>query len=457
MGTVKTSTRKNEITKMKNSVKLMEERGALVEELETLLNNVAAEERDFSEAENVRQDAIHSEVAELDEEIKRAKTNEALFAAGAVGAASKSEEKEVAEIRGKFSMSKAISDIVNKGGLEGLEAEMAQEGRSEMNAAGASAKGNITIPSFLMREARANETYSVDDSNGQNQGNKVRGIDHAPMVEGLRADSVLERMGATVIQATGNLVLPSLPNQDASQVNEMASVSNIDGDFGSVTLDPKRFSMRMDLTRQMLNQSDPALDAVIARDMSVALGNELDKYVINTNLFASTNITDATAASGTSYGATSYADLTAHEGAFLSNDPAGQNLALLMDPTMAAYLKGVSQSDGGAILNVGNQILGYNVFSSTNVSAQTVVADTYCSGITDADDTISIRPIYFLDPSDLFIARFGGLDVTVDSFTLAHQGTIRLIANMYANGNARRAGSVQVLGGITANTTPTTV
>ena len=238
---------------------------------------------------------------------------------------------------------------------------------------------------------------------------------------------------------------------------EAASVSNLDGDFGSVTLDPKRFSMRMDLTRQMMNQSDPALDAVIARDMSVALANELDKYAINTNLFASSNITNHSVVSGTSYAATDFQDLTAHEGAFLSNDPAGQNLALLMDPTMAAYLKGVSQSAGGAILNTGNNILGYEVFSSTNVSAKTVVADAYASGITDTDDTISVRPIYFVDPSDLFIAKFGGLDVTIDPLTLAHQGTIRLIANMYANANVRRSGSVQVLGGLIAATTPTTV
>ena len=128
-----------------------------------------------------------------------------------------------------------------------------------------------------------------------------------------------------------------------------------------------------------------------------------------------------------------------------------------MDPTMAAYLKGVSQSAGGQILNVGNEILGYPVFASTNVHAQTVVADTYFSGITDANDTLSIRPIFFLDPSDLFIAKFGGLDITIDPMTLAHQGTIRLIANMYANANVRRSGSVQVLAGLTAATTPTTV
>ena len=132
------------------------------------------------------------------------------------------------QIRGKFRLTKAISDIVNKGQLDGIELEMAQEGRNEMGKAGASARGNLTIPSFLMGEARANETYSVDSTSGQNQGEKVRGTDHLGMIEGLRPVPVLERMGATVIQATGDLVLPSLPNGDAVKVDEVATINNLD-------------------------------------------------------------------------------------------------------------------------------------------------------------------------------------------------------------------------------------
>lgn len=438
---------------MKDSKKLMEQRGALVEELESLLDTVATEERDFTEVENTRQDAIHKEVETLDNAIKRAKANEQVFAVAAGNASSKSEEKEVEQIRGKFRLTKAISDIVNKGQLDGIELEMAQEGRNEMGKAGASARGNLTIPSFLMGEARANETYSVDSTSGQNQGENVRGTEHLGMIEGLRPVPVLERMGATVIQATGDLVLPSLPNGEAVKVDEVATINNLDGDFGNTKLTPKRFGMRMDLTRQMLHQSDPALDAVIARDMSVAIANELDQYVIGTNLFGTSEITSGSS-SATVCAATDFADLTNHEGAFLSNNPAGQNLALLMDPAMAAYLKGVSQSAGGQILNVGNEILGYPVFASTNVATQTPIAKTYFSDITDAADTTTIRPIFFVDPSDLFIAKFGGLDVTIDALTLAHQGTIRLIANMYADANVRRSGSVQVLAGLTAAATP---
>ena len=149
---------------MNNSKELLEQRGALVEELETILDTVAAEERDFSDAENTRQDAIHAEVGELDAKIKRAKSNEAVFAAAYGAAVSTSEESEKQQIRGRFSLGKAISDIVNKGQLDGVELEMTVEGRDEMSKSGASARGNLTIPSFLMGEARANETYTVDDT-----------------------------------------------------------------------------------------------------------------------------------------------------------------------------------------------------------------------------------------------------------------------------------------------------
>ena len=438
---------------MKTSSKLMEERGALVEELETILNGASAEARDFTDAENERQDSIHNAIVDLDEAIQRAKNNDAVFAAAAGNAVSASEAKEVNEIRGRFSLTKAIADLTNKGQLDGVEAEMVQEGRSEMQRVGQSARGNITIPSFLMRsEARANETYTVNDSNGQAQGDATRGIDHAPIVEGLRPVPLLERIGGTVIQATGDLVLPSLPNGDATTTDEGVAVNNLDGDFGNTKLQPKRFAMRMDLTRQMLNQSDPALDAVIARDMSTALANALDRHAIGTNLFASSNITDGTVVDAENVKATSYADMVAHEGGFLSQDPAGQNLVMLMDPTMAAHLKSVELSTGsGLVLNTGNTVLGYDVHASTSVQAQTVAAKSYFSGISDADDTCSIRPIIFVDPSDLFIAQFGGLDITVDAYSLAHNGVIRLIADMYANANVRRAGSVRVLGGLTAN------
>ena len=449
---------------MKNSLKMKEQRATLVEELQAAVDLATSEERDFTEAEETRQAEIHDEVKTLDGKITKAEETESILLRNVAAAApaSKSQEKEVQEVRKSFSMSKAISDIVNKGQLTGLEAEMAQEGRSEMAKMGKTTRGNLTLPSFLM-EGRANEGYGTSsdpagDSSVTLQGQSgFIGKDVAAMAAGLRPVPIIEQMGATRIQAQGDVVLPVLPNQDATETVEGATVNNIDGDFGAVTLSPKRFAMRMDLTRQLLVQSAANLDAVIQADMANAIANKLDEDIISdifAQLAAASKITNGSVSSTTVCTATDFADILSHEGGFLSQNPAGQSLALLMDPTMASYLKGVESSAGGQVANLNNNVLGFPVFTSTNVKQQTVVADTYFSGISSTSTETAVRPILFLDPSDIFYAVFGGLDVTVDPYTDAHKGQVRLIADYYADGAIRRVGSGRILAGLTANATP---
>ena len=136
---------------MKNSLKMKEQRATLVEELQATVDLATSEERDFTEAEEARQSEIHSEVKSLDEKIAKAEeTEKILLRNAAVAAPAASEAKEVKEVRKRFSITKAMSDIINKGGLEGVEAEMCQEGRAEMARLGKSTRGNLTIPSMLM-------------------------------------------------------------------------------------------------------------------------------------------------------------------------------------------------------------------------------------------------------------------------------------------------------------------
>ena len=332
---------------------MKEQRATLVEELQASVDLATTEERDFTEAEESRQGEIHTEVQALDGKITKAEETESILLRNVAGSAPVSEKKEKQQIRGAFSISKAISDIVNTGRLEGLEAEMAQEGRSEMANMGKTTRGNLTLPSFFM-EGRANEPYGTESSptgGATLQGQAgIIGKDVNPLAAGLRPVPVIEQMGATRIQAQGDVVLPVLPNEDATQTGEGATVNNIDGDFSAVTLSPKRFAMRMDLSRQLLIQSAANLDSVIQADMANAIANKLDEAIIGdvyAQLLAASNYIDGSVASATKAAATSFANLTALEGALLSQNPAGQNLAMLMDPTMASFLKGVESSAGG--------------------------------------------------------------------------------------------------------------
>ena len=120
------------------------------------------------------------------------------------------------------------------------------------------------------------------------------------------------------------MVLPVLPNEDATQTGEGATVNNIDGDFSAVTLSPKRFAMRMDLSRQLLIQSAANLDSVIQADMANAIANKLDEAIIGdvyAQLLAASNYIDGSVASATKAAATSFANLTALEGALICPIP----------------------------------------------------------------------------------------------------------------------------------------
>ena len=108
---------------MKNSLKLKEQRAGLVEELQKLVDLATTEDRDFTEQEESRQGEIHTEVKNLDDKIARAEETEQVLLRNIseVAAPAQAEAKEVKEVRGRFSISKAINDIVAKGHLDGVE------------------------------------------------------------------------------------------------------------------------------------------------------------------------------------------------------------------------------------------------------------------------------------------------------------------------------------------------
>ena len=102
--------------KMKNSLKLKEQRATLVEELQAAVDLATSEDRDFTEAEETRQNEIHAEVKALDGKISKAEETEKIFSAMQRPRLQLAVAKELKEVRKSRSISKAMSDIINKGG-----------------------------------------------------------------------------------------------------------------------------------------------------------------------------------------------------------------------------------------------------------------------------------------------------------------------------------------------------
>lgn len=458
---------------MKNSKKLMEERGALVEELETLLDNVATEERDFSEAENERQDDIHAKIVDLDEAIQRAKNNEAVFAANAGKkavavdmSASKSDAREMDNIAKRHSLTEGIRSLAQGRPLEGVLREMDEEARKEANESGISLRGEFNIPSALAYGKRTAYGVSSADANIHTSSN-VGGMIQENAFEAalsLQGKSVVAQAGATQLTGfAGDVKLPTMPGNPV--VSDGGNGAAYEGDqigvgtadFQSVTLKPTRFAGAVDVSKHLMYSANGQLDDLFGRDLGNAIAAKFDEHVL-------TEVRERLAAAdrhsvGRSNAAktaglpTDFSDMARLMGVYLGGNPDDLNRAFFMSPEIYGHLLAQTADAGGMIqAAAGEQVLGHPAFVTTNVKNATFETLEYF-GDTDTNDTLVASPIMCVDASDIFMCTWAGISINVDVYTEALKGVVRVIADGYMDGNIRRVGSGALAAGLTVETT----
>jgi len=458
---------------MKNSKKLMEERGALVEELETLLDNVATEERDFSEAENERQDDIHAKIVDLDEAIQRAKNNEAVFAANAGKkavavdmSASKSEAREMDNIAKRHSLTEGIRSLAQGRPLEGVLREMDEEARKEANESGISLRGEFNIPAALAYGKRTAYGVSSTDANIHTSAN-VGGMIQENAFEAalsLQGKSVVAQAGATQLTGfAGDVKLPTMPGNSVvsdggnGDANEGDQIGVGTADFQSVTLKPTRFAGAVDVSKHLMYSANGQLDDLFGRDLGNAIAAKFDEHVlteVRERLQAadrhSVGRSNGTNTAGL---ATDFSDMARLMGVYLGGNPDDLNRAFFMSPEIYGHLLAQTADAGGMIqAAAGEQVLGHPAFVTTNVKNASFETLEYF-GDTDTADTVTASPIMCVDASDIFMCTWAGISINVDVYTEALKGVVRVIADGYMDGNIRRVGSGAIAAGLSTDTT----
>ena len=100
----------------------------------------------------------------------------------------------------------------------------------------------------------------------------------------LRAKTVCGRLGATILDGLtgGNLKLPRATlGGTASWLPETGPGTDSDQSFGSFTIIPKRISGSTVVSKQLVYQSSPDIEAFIADDIATAIGVAVDNAAIN--------------------------------------------------------------------------------------------------------------------------------------------------------------------------------
>lgn len=315
-----------------------------------------------------------------------------------------------------FSFGKFVKEAAN-GKLTGLEAEMTQEGSTEMRNSGLNVSGGFNIPSMVLRSMG-----TADGASGATAfGGGIEKLDNG-IVENYAPNDIAAQMGVrnlsglsgdVAMQVQGTLVAAG------SDVAEGAARNEALPTFAERVLTPTRNAAHVGVTQQMLAQSGDDMAAFIQMDIRRAL----DK-VFNAQIIAEIAASD----SASVYNATTNNPLDV-EAALLAADVNLEDVVILAAADAYREMRKLSFDAGSG-----------DLFAASPIARQSIAGyDTVISSQATAGS------LSFFDKNQLVTGTWGGLNLIVDPYTDAHKGVVRLIANEYRDVQALQHASFKTL------------
>jgi uncharacterized protein len=407
-------------------------RSAHYEEFVAVGQKADSEGRTLTEAEQERCDKLDGLIIDLDSKIKHKEREQQMVARMAQsGSAGTSEKREVERVNGSFSLSRAVEAVSNGRQLEGAEAEWATEAMREMRSQGLQSAGQIAIPSIALRTADDFQATS-----GQAGAGFVPTVVPAA-IEALRAPTVLEGLGTTVIRnATGNLQFPRVSTKASGTGETEVSQDAASGlNMDQVSLNPQRVAANTTYSKQLILQGGSEIDFLIANELAAAMNAYIDDYAFDL-ISASTTVNQSSVAD---------AALTAIIVNKMETDALAQgaNLAgasYVMSPGAYGLSKALAQvSSVNALWENGR----FNMYNA--VATPYLVNGFLEDGTTPAAGSM----VFGNFAQGAILAYFGGIDLLVDPYSAAGTAQIKLHVNRFFDFDLRQPGALSLANHIT--------
>ena len=311
----------------------------------------------------------------------------------------------------RFSLMNAIRSEIEHRAFSPFETEILNAGKAEMQRANLSFNSNIVLP--IERRASIQATVSG------------AGIENVPtdklaILPKLRNRLVMVKAGAQFLTGlVGNISIPVYAGSNVAWAAETGAAIDAGGTFTQIAFAPKRLTANLKISKQFLLQDNFDAEALLMTDLVNAISEKLETTLLGTAAGSATQPAGLGSTLTPSTVAT-FADVVALEGELEAANV--YDYKYILSPSMKSTLRTTPKEAGQAIYiySDNNEINGYPALASASVAT-----DTGFVG----------------DWSDYVIASWGGIEVTVDPYTLADQGLIRLVVNSYFDGKPRRATS----------------
>lgn len=318
----------------------------------------------------------------------------------------------------KFKLIKSINDIVNNRGLDDAAKAVNKEGRSAMAKAGFAANGNITIPVEHREDPVASTKTNGILATVATQGKENVATDKLNILEPLRANMVLAKAGATYMTGlVGDVSIPVYSGSNVGWKGEVVAADNGEGAFSEIVLQPKRLTAFVDVSKQFLIQDSNDAEEMLKRDIINAIGEKLEQTILGSDAGDTTKPAGAFNGVTADTAAVKFENVVDMEATL--EEANVNDYCYIVSPSAKAILRKTSKDTGsGQFIMQDGEIEGRDVYVSSAVVKKGVVVGDF---------------------KDYVVAQWGGLDLTVDPYTKASEGMVRLVINAYFDAKPRRA------------------
>ena len=388
-------------------------------------NEISAElETRLAEFESCQDAAQRKDLAgkveELTRELKDAQLSEAARKAQANQRVLSPKEKE--DLR-RFSISKFLRQAMPGETMDGIEAEMAAEGKREFQESIKGAAEGVFLPSALLRD------YYY--TNGQEASYGQAFIEQTSLtyMGKLRNTTIGRRLGVRYLDGLQGQIAFVTGGADAAWVAEEAAASKQKPAYAKKVMAPKRLQVLQGVTYDLMHQSSKALDDLILEDMVKAHAVALDAAIFAGSgssgqpigVLAASGVNNIDI--GTDGGPLTYALLVQMETEVgIDNGLLDSTLAYVSNAKVQGKLKTIPQIAGYPyyLMNDG-KVNGYPFFMSNAIPSNLTKGDS--SGVCSA--------IVFGNWSEVLVGSWGGLQIIVDPYSAKDKGVLEISAAAY--------------------------
>lgn len=292
--------------------------------------------------------------------------------------------------------------------LECSEAAQRQMGRT--------AQG-ILVPDDVLRRA-FNAGGAANTPAGAQTGSNLVDTNLATgsFIEMLRNRTTIMQLATTMGGLVGNVEIPKQTGgATAYWLGEGDDATEGSPTIGQLGLTPKTVAAFTDITRRLLMQSTPDAEGIVRRDLANAMAQAIDfaGYYGTGASNQPRGIKNYTGINAVDFAGTwpTYAEVVQMESEIAADNADVAQMGYVFNARGRGALKTTpkfsSGTDQGVVWEPGNTVNGYR----TEITNQLVTGD-----------------VFFGNWADVIIGMWGGLDLTVDPYSLSKSGGLRIVA-----------------------------